>query len=237
MGLLEWERCNPQPLTVEVSLNVNLDEAAGGDLSHSVNYATTLSQVEFVVREGHWALLESLGAALVRLFLAPPALGESRAAVAQAMVRLRKPAVLSGRAVPSVELTRPSSWLALEKRASGIPGVTIEVLQEAGDTGAYRILLEPNTSWSIPAHMACMVIAGEVATATTVHTTAHVLRADSAPIASITAACLLGVSRGSGPSGNTGDRHEIDGVRDELPNTALQADEHVGCFAPSVVHR
>lgn len=217
VGLLEWERLTPQPLAVEVSMNVNLEEAAGGDLTCSINYATTLEQVEFIAQEGQWALLESLGTAIARLLLAPPATGELRAGVSEAIVRLRKPEVLSGRAVPSVELRRTSSWLTLLERASGLPGVAIEVLQEAREAGAYRIHLQPLVEWAVPANMVCMLIAGEVVTPTGRHVAGNILRADFGPLKATTATCFLGISRetasGRTASGRTGSaENELNGL-------------------------
>lgn len=161
VGLLAWERESPQTLAIEVALNLNLDAAAGGDLSRSINYAATLAQIEFVAREGRWCLLESLAAALMRLLLAPPSLAEARASVAQAVVRLRKPEVFAGKAVPSIELSRTNSWLQLTQRVPA-PGVLVEVLQEASEAGAYRVQLDPNATWHRPPFTNCLAIAGEL---------------------------------------------------------------------------
>jgi FolB domain-containing protein len=160
VGLSAWERELPQTLAVEVALNLNLDAAAGGDLSRSINYAATLAQVEFLAREGRWCLLESLAAALMRLLLAPPARAEARASAAQAVVRLRKPQVFAGKAVPSIELSRAQSWLQLTQRAPA-RGVLVEVLQEASEAGAYRVQLDANATWSCSEQTACLPIAGE----------------------------------------------------------------------------
>jgi FolB domain-containing protein len=218
VGLLDWERSTPQPLAVEISLNVDLDGAADGDLSRSVNYATTLLQVEFIAREGQWELLESLGAALARLLLAPPASGEGRTEVSQVMVRLRKPAVLSGRAIPCIELRRPSSWLTLSKLVNGAPGVALEVLQEACGTGAYRIHVDRDSEWTIPDNMACMLIAGAGVAKSMAPTIGDVLRSDAGTFRASAPVCFIGVSRETRPNSTTEGEGEARDLSKELPN-------------------
>jgi FolB domain-containing protein len=196
VGLHAGERTTSQTLSVEVSLNVDLDGAAAGDLARSVNYATTLTQIEFVAREGRWVLLESLGAALARLLLAPPACGEPRVSVAHVVVRLRKPDVLAGRGLPSVELSRPGSWLSLTTRSGGA-GVRVEVLQEAREAGAYRVHLEPGAIWRVPAEMACLLIAGEVRSGTHALAAGDVVRSGTR-LEAPGGACWLAVRASSG---------------------------------------
>ena len=45
LGLHDWERRGPQALVAEVGMALDLDEAAGGDLSASVDYAAVLDQI------------------------------------------------------------------------------------------------------------------------------------------------------------------------------------------------
>src|SRR6266513_2552767 len=104
VGLTEWEQRGTQTLELELAMNLDLDEAAGGDLRRSVDYAAALEHVQFIAQHGRWLLLESIAAAMARFILAPPAEGERRAQVRRVVVRLSKPDVFGGRAVPSVEI-------------------------------------------------------------------------------------------------------------------------------------
>ena len=239
VGLLEWERSTPQPLAVEISLNVNLEGAAGGDLSRSVNYATTLVQVEFVAQEGQWELLESLGAALARLLLAPPARGEQRTDVSQVRVRLQKPSVLSGRAIPCVELSRPRSWLTMPQFANGVPGVVIEVLQEARGTGAYRTHMDPGSTWIIPDNMACMLIAGSGIAKSVTRTVGNILRSDAGTFRASTPVCFLAVSREPRRSLSTPVDGKVPNYHNELSNSCVKppASSSDGSLLPGAMAR
>src|SRR5438552_9505950 len=59
-GLYDWEQRSAQALVVEVAMALDLDGAAGGDLSASVDYAAVLNQIGFIAVCGKWRLLESM---------------------------------------------------------------------------------------------------------------------------------------------------------------------------------
>jgi FolB domain-containing protein len=158
LGLLEWEQREVQRLRVDLSLGLDLDEAAGGDLRRSINYATLLEQVQFIAQQGRWLLLESMGAAIARHVLAAPSPIEERAQVAEVVVRLTKPDVFKGRAVPAVELRRNQEWG--QARTISVQGSQVSVLQETRETGAYRIYLQAGEKWPVPAGMSVHVVAG-----------------------------------------------------------------------------
>ncbi len=150
LGLHDWERRDPQALVAEVSLALDLDEAASGNLSASVDYASVLSQVELIAIHGRWRLLESMVAAMARHLLSQPAPGEARAQVEWVRIKLTKPDIFGGRAVPSVELLRNRAWLSQRRFAlSDRDGVRVESLTEAPDTGAYHVSLEPGAAWPL----------------------------------------------------------------------------------------
>jgi dihydroneopterin aldolase len=161
LGLYDWERRNPQALVAEVSLALDLDEAAGGDLSASVDYAAVLRQVELIALAGRWRLLESMVAAMARHLLSSPAPGEARAQVEWVRIKVTKPDIFGGRAVPSVELARDRAWLAQRRFArSDREGVTVESLTEAPDTGAYHVSLEPGAAWPLFERSTAEAVAG-----------------------------------------------------------------------------
>lgn len=163
LGVHDWERQKAQTLELELAMNLDLDRAAGGDLGRSVDYSAILDQVQFIAQHGRWLLLESMAAAMARLVLAPPAPGEPRVEVRGVLVRLRKPDVLRGRAIPAIEIRRDRDWYRTE--LLDLPEAEparIEILQETKQTGAYRIHLPPGTRWTIPDKMAIQIIAGRI---------------------------------------------------------------------------
>lgn len=164
LGVHDWERQKAQTLELELAMNLDLDRAAAGDLGRSVDYSAVLDQVQFIAQHGRWLLLESMAAAMARLVLAPPAPGEPRAQVRGVLVRLRKPDVLRGRAIPAIEIRRDDSWYRTEELTSPeLLPARIEVLQETRQTGAYRIHLPAGARWVVPDKMAVQIVAGRVA--------------------------------------------------------------------------
>lgn len=161
LGLTEWERRETQTLELELAMNLDLDEAAGGDLRRSVDYAAALEHVQFIAQRGRWLLLESMAAAMARFILAPPAAGERRAQVRCVVVRLRKPDVFGGLAIPSVEIQREEAWYE-SREVPAAPPARVEILQETRQTGAYRIHLPAGSEWSPTPAMALQMIAGRV---------------------------------------------------------------------------
>src|SRR4051794_8451129 len=163
LGLLDCERRNAQALVAEVGMALDLDEAAGGDLSASVDYAAVLEQIGFIAAFGKWRLLESIVAAMARHLLSQPAPGEARAQVDCVRIKVTKPDIFGGRAVPSVELSRDRAWLGrhrLPRSTHG--GVTVESLTDTPDTGAYHVSLEPGAEWPLLDHSTAQSIAGTV---------------------------------------------------------------------------
>jgi FolB domain-containing protein len=198
VGLSEWEQRESQTLELELAMGLDLDAAACGDLRRSVDYAATLEQVQFIAQHGRWLLLESVAAAMARVVLAPPAAGEQRAQVRSVVVRVRKPDVFRGRAVPAVEIWRDESWYQARElaQAEGQPG-RIEILLETRETGAYRIHLPPASTWMVPAGMALQVVSGRVSTATGELRPRAILTAGEQAVSTPPdgGCCLLGVSQ------------------------------------------
>ena len=163
LGVHDWERRQEQTLELELAMNLDLDRAAAGDLGRTVDYSAILDQVQFIAQHGRWLLLESMAAAMARLVLAPPAPGEPRAEVRGVLVRLRKPDVLRGRAIPAIEIRRDRDWYRTELlELPEAEPARIEILQETRQTGAYRIHLPAGAKWTIPDKMAVQIIAGRV---------------------------------------------------------------------------
>jgi FolB domain-containing protein len=163
LGLHDWERRNAQALVAEVGMALDLDEAAGGDLSASVDYAPVLEQIGFIAAFGRWRLLESMVAAMARHLLSQPAPGEARAQVDCVRIKVTKPDIFGGRAAPSVELSRDRAWLGRHRLSrSNHGGVTVESLTDAPETGAYHVSLEAGAEWPLLDHSTAQSIAGAV---------------------------------------------------------------------------
>jgi FolB domain-containing protein len=161
LGIHDWERRSPQALVAEAGLALDLDEAAGGDLSASVDYGTVLDQIGFIAVHGRWRLLESMVATIARHFLSRPAPGEARAQIDCVRIKVTKPDIFGGRAVPSVELLRDRAWLGRRPLArSDHEGVKVESLAETPDTDAHHVSLEPGAEWSLPDLSTAQAIAG-----------------------------------------------------------------------------
>jgi dihydroneopterin aldolase len=110
VGILPRERIEPQPLRVQVRMELDLEHTARtGALQRSVDYAAVDTLVRFLAIEGRFRLIESLGDAILRVLLLPPGPGEERAQIARASVRVSKPAVMLS-ALPSVALSREARW-------------------------------------------------------------------------------------------------------------------------------
>jgi dihydroneopterin aldolase len=157
------ERRQAQTLELELGMNLDLDGAAAGDLSRSVDYAAIVDQAQFIAQHGRWLLLESMAVAVARLVLAPPAPAEHRAQVEGVVVRLRRSDMPRGRAIPIVELRRDLAWYRPQELALAefLPA-RIETLQETPETGAYRIHLPAGARLTVPSRMTVLVIAGSV---------------------------------------------------------------------------
>jgi FolB domain-containing protein len=166
VGLEAAERGRPQPVDVEVALRVDLDPASGGDLGASVDYGTLVSEVELIVVASQFRLLESLAAALARHLLAPAAPPDRRGEVQAVRVRVAKPEIFAGQAVPSVEIERDRDWSRARQpaRASrrGPRRGRVDCLQAADDRAAYHVTLEPGAAWALPAGGVAQVLYGAV---------------------------------------------------------------------------
>ncbi len=159
LGVLASEQHTPQPIDVELALELDLEVAGdSGDLSRSVDYAAVHRQVSFLLRTPRWRLLETFALAICRLLLAPPAPSEARAHVRRVELALRKPTILDG-AVPGIRVARDTDWVDLEARFEP-PGSWLEVLAETPWAGAYRVLVDAGTAFRAPPGACAHVIAG-----------------------------------------------------------------------------
>lgn len=162
LGIFDWEQREPQTLEVELAMNLPLEAAAAGDLRHSVNYGETLEQVEFIAQKGKWQLLESMATAIAKHVLAAPHASEARAQVQALRLRLSKPEVFRGRAVPSIDIRRSRAWALRRKETRPFDGPDMTVLNETSRTGAYHVDFSHEREWRAPRGMAFHVVTGGV---------------------------------------------------------------------------
>lgn len=153
VGILPRERVEPQPLEIRIELGLDLDPCGGsGDLERSVDYAAVDTQIRFLCTEGRFRLIEVLAVAILRAVLAPPAPGESRAAVQWAEIEIRKPAVMRC-AMPGVRIRRDADWAAAHHVLADVSEVraerrTVSVDQDLGGPG--RALLPTGETVDLP---------------------------------------------------------------------------------------
>lgn len=162
VGIEDFEQRAPQPVEITLRMKLDLELCAStGELAASVDYALVTSAVETMVQQGRWRLIECLARAMAGMLLAPPEPVEARAALDAVEVRVRKPTILSSRAVPGVALFRQADDLTPVWRPFG-DGVALQVLHEEPTTAAYRVVVDADAPFAVPASVACEVIGGRV---------------------------------------------------------------------------
>jgi len=193
LGIFDWEQREPQTLEVELAMNLPLGPAAAGDLRHSVNYGETLEQVEFIAQKGKWQLLESMAAAIAKHVLATPSPSEARAQVQALRLRLSKPEVFRGRAVPSVDIRRSRNWAAQQNATRLFGGLDLTILNETPRTGAYHIDFPTPREWQSPPRMAIHVVTGAVRLGNQEHGAGKALEPNGETLQVLAGTRLLGI--------------------------------------------
>ncbi len=158
LGVLEKEQRTVQTLAISLRMELDLEGAAGGDLTQSVDYAAIRDQVRFLAQHGRFRLLETLAFGIARLVLSPPAPGEARVGIDGVRVHLRKPDILDD-AVPGITISRVSTWCEVETRMLQ-DKVWAERLASTPRSAAHRVTVQPGATWSVPPVCAVMVLAG-----------------------------------------------------------------------------
>lgn len=130
VGILPRERVEPQRITVDVHMELDL-EAVGttGDLGRGVDYAAVDALLRFLAVEGRFRLIESLAVAALRGIVTGP--------VERATIEIRKPDVLRA-ATPGVSVTRDAAWA----RAAGPLDLAEVRVDYAGGDGDARFAMD-----------------------------------------------------------------------------------------------
>lgn len=150
VGVNPNERQVPQPLRLDVAMSLDTEPAARREsLAASVDYSAIAAQLRFLLQSCRFRMLETAAHALACYLLAPPAPGEKRAQIERVRIRLEKPEVLGGMAIPSlcIERNRGFATMLREDKPFGV----VDVIHETRDAGIYRLNLTPGAS--IPLHV------------------------------------------------------------------------------------
>ncbi len=151
VGILPRERIEPQPLSIDVGMELDLDDCGWtGKLETSVDYGAVDAQVRFLATHGRFRLIESLSVALLRLLLAPPPPDASHAPLARATVRIAKPTVLRS-AVPAVTLHREAAW-ATRPGDDLLDGCIHRVLVDLEEVTARRVHVPAGQTFDAAGH-------------------------------------------------------------------------------------
>jgi len=149
IGVLDPERIQPQPLLVDMTLELDSEKAALSEkLEHTWDYDRLTEQILFILQTGHFYLLESAAHVLARWVLIPPISGEKRPQIDRVQIRLTKPAALPGsaQAVVEVEASAADQHYEQEDKSWG----SVDIVEETRRMGLYRLTLLPNTE--LPEH-------------------------------------------------------------------------------------
>ncbi len=151
VGVYPHERDTPQPLRVDLYLEVGTRKAAEDErLRETIDYAAVAAQVAFVLTTCRFQMLETAAHALSRLLLAPAAPGERRAQVEALRLRLTKPAAFAGHAVPYLEIRRDASDVTIEPETARFGRV--DIIFETSEAGIYRLNIAPHGHIPLHAH-------------------------------------------------------------------------------------
>ncbi len=149
VGVYPRERGTPQPLTVDVELELDTQSAAeSGNLSRSMDYEGVARQVEAVLVGCRFRLLETAAHALCKLLLAPPGPGERRAAARAVTLRLQKPEALPGRAIAALTVSRAADWFSSSSQSA--PFGAVQVLHDTKEAGLFRLVVEAGRQVRLP---------------------------------------------------------------------------------------
>lgn len=99
IGITAEERARPQPLTIDLSLSINADQAVQtDDVNHTINYSELQKSVLEITSTGVYNLLESLAFHILRKCFEYPLVESTE-------ITVLKPYILSGSESAGITLT------------------------------------------------------------------------------------------------------------------------------------
>jgi dihydroneopterin aldolase len=153
VGIHALEQVQAQRLEIDVIMDVYRRGQLSNSLKTTVDFDVTVKAVQFFCQHGHWLLAEDIAEGIARWLLLPPHDSERRAPIDSITVKVRKPDVFKGLAVPSVECKAdvPAS-------ASG-PSRETTIL-ETSCVSAKRLILEAGEKWTKQPRESLFVLSG-----------------------------------------------------------------------------
>jgi FolB domain-containing protein len=152
IGVYAEERLTPQPLLVSLGFALDVRRAANeGDLKHTVDYARVMGEVEFVLQECAFLLIESAAEVIAAIVLA------GHAVVDELTVTVKKPQALGGNGLPSLTIRRRRDASA-GHWSYGFGNV--DVVHNTPGVGVYRLHLRGGQAAVMPPHVRCFHVEG-----------------------------------------------------------------------------
>jgi dihydroneopterin aldolase len=156
IGIYPEEAKRTQALRLNLVMYLDTSTAARtGQLSQTVDYASLIKELKFILTQGHFRLIESAAEALASYILSPHPVDISRAACEAVQVEIVKPEALRGLSIPSIRVFREREDQVL---AQGIP--TWDMIFAAPETSLFRGIVPMQTSlrpwlpgWNVTAVM------------------------------------------------------------------------------------
>jgi FolB domain-containing protein len=110
IGLYPHERDNPQPLYIDLLMELNIDRAVREHaLSASVDYSVITTEIKFILGQAQFELLETAAHAICHFVIGFTPLDRPRAPLEAAAIQVRKPKALASGAYPELSLQRDRS--------------------------------------------------------------------------------------------------------------------------------
>lgn len=149
IGCFTRERGEPQPLDVELQVELDIGGAADDeDLQQTWDYGALEREVTFVLQAGRFLLLETAARALLRMLLLPPVPSSPRPSAVWAQLRLTKPNALPGGVLARVAVESAAAEQAYTREVK--PWGSVDHIDQSRRLALYRLNLNPGAV--IPRH-------------------------------------------------------------------------------------
>jgi dihydroneopterin aldolase len=140
IGLYSHEQERRQKLTIDVVLQLDVKQAAeSNDLIYTVDYHGLSQEIDFMLGQGRYQLIEAVAEMLARYILLSRS--EGPAVVHAVAVRLTKPEALNGKGIPAIEVVRTRSEARSNPQET--PWGWIQPIYSHGNTQVSLLKIEP----------------------------------------------------------------------------------------------
>ncbi|MEY3210962.1 MAG: hypothetical protein RIT28_1443 [Pseudomonadota bacterium] len=142
IGCFTRERGEPQPLDVELEVEIDASGAADHeDLQQTWDYGALEREVTFVLQAGRFLLLETAARALLRMLLLPPPPTSPRPPATWARLRLSKPNALPGGVLARVAVASHAAEQSYTQEVK--PWGSVDHIDQSRRLALYRLNLLP----------------------------------------------------------------------------------------------